>query len=76
MKFNINGEVKVTLSDFGKKILVRHYAKYNQRPPDDEWNEGRFQLWCLMEIFGSHMNLGQQEVPFKDNVIEIEDKNG
>lgn len=76
MKFNINDVVTVSLTDLGKKVMVRYYAKRDQRPPDKEWVDGKFQLWYLIEIFGPYINGAMQDPYFKGNIIEIEDKNG
>lgn len=70
-KHNLNDYVTVTLTDIGRKMLVRDCAKYDQRPSDDEW-AGKFQMWRLFEIYGSYINQATQVPPFKHNTIEFE----
>lgn len=60
MIINMNDPVKVELTEEGRKILVRHYAKYDQRPPDNEWNDGEFRMWSLLQIFGPHTYMGMK----------------
>jgi hypothetical protein len=76
LSFNINDCVRVKLTEKGKKMLAEHcggeipdwydtYYKY------DEWYQ--FQLWDLMNIFGSHIHMGSDN-PFETNIlIEVEE---
>ena len=65
LRFNINDEIKVKLTDKGKEILAKEIAKGNSiaklpsnfRPSCyQEDDEGYIhpQLWDFMRIFGSH----------------------
>lgn len=65
VRFNINDEIKVKLTDKGKEILAKEIAEGNKvarLDPDfvlsdyQEDEEGYIhpQLWDFMRIFGSH----------------------
>jgi hypothetical protein len=80
MRFNINNDVKVKLTDFGRKT---HRANHDmafmgwQRPPKyvpptedaDGWS--RWQMWNLMNEFGRVMVNGFK-VPFETEIDIIE----
>ncbi len=68
--FNINDYVRVKLTDLGRSVLaaddVLFWARHGGRPsgigaykPPKEDSEGwsKWQLWSLMQAFGSHLNL-------------------
>ncbi len=65
VKFNINDEIKVKLTDKGQEILAKEIAEGNQVarldpdfvPSDYQEDEEGYihpQLWDFMRIFGSH----------------------
>lgn len=73
MLFNINGEVRVKLTEFGFKVhrqnhydLFRHLAKLPPytRPDVDKDGWSRFQMWTLMQEFGSSVRMGGDQ-PFE-----------
>ncbi|MBR1230243.1 hypothetical protein JQ600_35700 [Bradyrhizobium sp. AUGA SZCCT0176] len=73
MKFNINNEVKVRLTESGRRI---HRAQWDQlgitsfpyQPPkEDSRGWSKWQLWCLMRDFGPHLNNGF-DPPFKTEI--------
>jgi len=74
MKFNINENVKVKLTDYGKEILRNN--NYHYFYPIKEGNEGwsKWQLWALMEELGSYCGLGKS-LPFETEIEIIENKN-
>lgn len=81
MKFNINHNVRVKLTDFGRQILREKFDEtmeefphltLNYTPPvEDAEGWSRWQLWCLMSELGSHLNMGCK-LPFLPE-IEIEE---
>lgn len=83
MEFNINKNVKVKLNSEGYRILEEFHQQRLRRLeeaiPEYEWrkykppetdNEGysEFQMWQLMNIFGSHMGMGKKP-PFELTII-------
>ena len=81
--FNINSNVRVKLTELGKKMLERDHnefwsahGKLNEHPykPHEEDENGyvKFQLWSLMYQLGKYCNIGCV-MPF-DTVILIEEK--
>lgn len=72
IEFNINDNVQVQLTDFGRKVhreqwqsLKRQFPTYpDYRPPQEDadgWST--WQMWELMRDFGSHIGMGGEE-PF------------
>lgn len=80
IKFNINNNVRVRLTDAGRQyhrenyeVLIKHHgAKWYEYKPPKEDTDGwsTWQLWSLMNQFGAHLSLGA-EPPFIE--IEIDD---
>ena len=81
MTFNINDNVRVRLTEHGRKILKQQYDEAVNRCPAlktfpfesyksdaDGWSE--FTIWDLMKRFGTSMGNGW-EMPF-DAVIRID----
>lgn len=86
MKFNINNNVKVKLTDFGRKVHRENHNKifefipanctynyYNDfyKPLEDKNGWSTWQLWELMQIFGPYFFNGG-EVPFETEIEIIE----
>lgn len=64
--YNINRRVKVYLTEYGRAILTRLSSdepKYDQLDSDGYYT---FQLWQLMQIFGSQIGVGIPQV-FENN---------
>lgn len=81
MKFNINSIVKVKLTDHGrqvhKEMWLRTFSgmldKFPYKPLyEDENGYSSWQLWNLMNVFGSKVALGDK--PCFEAEIEIPDK--
>jgi hypothetical protein len=81
--FNINYNVKVRLTEFGKELLMEQWKDFWRSvgrldenpytpPKEDENGYCEFQLWSLMQHFGDYCGLGR-EMPF-DTVILIDEK--
>ncbi len=82
MKFNINHEVKVRLTNVGRNVLKKQdedmkkkydFKKFHSMPQEDEEGWSTWQLWNLMQTFGSELYNGCQ-VPF-ETTIEISENN-
>ena len=54
IKFNINHDVLIKLTSYGRKILLDKNEKYIE--DNDGWS--KWQLWDLMNIFGPYMKMG------------------
>ena len=74
---NVNDEVTVTLTKYGKEVLVEHYVKHGET--GNTIMELRhisndiycFPLWELMYIFGKYTYMGGKQV-FYDNNIKLD----
>ena len=79
MKFNMNSNVKVKLTERGHKILQDNIDAINKMYPKakmeykrketDENGYTKFQLHDLMSTFGEHIRLGFNEQPFDIDII-------
>lgn len=67
---NLNEIVRVDLTDDGLRILFNSEYESVRNKDSDEDGLYSFQLWELMNIFGSRMIIGGA-APFKDNYIII-----
>lgn len=83
MTFNINDNVKVRLTELGRKILddqhcahearfpaVKQFGRHDPQEDGDGWS--KWQLWELMNKFGAHLGNGRP-TPFH-TIIRIDDK--
>ncbi len=71
MNINLNEYVKVKLTKYGE-LMYDNYMSSKKYPISlrfDEQGYSKFQLWDLMNIFGSVMYLGNPNVPFEGNEI-------
>ena len=78
MKFNINDDVKVKLTQFGWDVHKAHWLPYcdsleeyerHMKPKVDKNGYTKFQLWDLMRIFGETMYNGNMNKPFDMEII-------
>jgi hypothetical protein len=77
IKFNINQIVRVKLTDHGRKIHRQQFRKFNAQfpngtfkydpPKEDEDGWSRWQLWDLIETFGSHVGVCKL-LPFETEI--------
>lgn len=77
IEFNVNRYVWVQLTDEGRRIHRENHDDLEQSIPgrlpeyrapkedDDGWS--KWQLWCLMQDFGSHIRMGGPN-PFNTNI--------
>jgi len=74
--FNINDYVKVKLTDYGREKYREFWNKFGLKAlklKEDENGYTSFQMWDLMQVFGSHMRLGGRNCFDLDIVIEEKD---
>jgi len=86
IKFNINDPVKVKVTEYGYEVWLEYsnqFVKYSPTYPvttieelkakqdDDGYTE--FQLWDMMSIFGSKMQMGFKN-PIDTNIILLPEK--
>lgn len=77
---NINNDVEITLTEYGKHILDNHRKKLEKGTgikldiifKYEESGVYKAQLWELMNIFGSHIYNGAEQV-FVNNEIKYLD---
>lgn len=81
--FNVNEEVLVKLTEFGKIQLCKdHYEFWVQSgvknipefhlPKEDSFGYSKWQLWDLMQRLGKYCGLGNK-LPFDTDVIFIKE---
>lgn len=78
---NINVQATVTLTPFGLQILEREFSNipgasnYLDVIYPNRRTTGiiRTQLWEIMRVFGSHLDMGVRELPFVGNNIQLEE---
>jgi len=88
MKFNINNNVRVKLTDLGRKLHRENHNKifefaaefrtddyYNEfyAPIEDSAGWSTWQFWELMQIFGPYLYNGG-EVPFETEIEILDEK--
>jgi hypothetical protein len=71
IKFNINDEVSIKLTEEGIKHFRDHYLQFDivAEPKVDENRWYRAQLWKIMSIFGDQMFLGNVPLVFETEII-------
>ena len=74
MKFNINDNVRVQLTPYGREVHKEYWGKILKGsslkyilPNEDENGWSTWQLWDLMATFGPGLRLGF-ETPFKTEI--------
>jgi hypothetical protein len=72
MQFNINDSVQVKLTDYGRDILRQKQDSRHSLERVDAQGYTRFQLWELMNIFGSHIYNGATRQCFDANIVLLE----
>jgi hypothetical protein len=83
MMFNINNEVRVQLTAYGREVWKGQYDELNKLiypspplgPPRQPDAKGWLteQLWTIMNVFGPCLYMGGKQV-FKHNIIVLEDE--
>ncbi len=82
IELNINDDIFVKLTDFGKEELLRQAEEFRKEfphikheyklPPEDYYGYSRWQLHSLMNHFGHLMTIGTVVFPFEPTIqIEI-----
>lgn len=87
VKFNINENIKVKLTDAGHNVMMRNHLdfwdglrgtlgpKFTPAKEDEEgWS--LHQMWCLLEKLGLDFGMGRSDShPFETNImIEIDEE--
>lgn len=73
VNININDNVKLRLTEYGRTIHKDHFSgrlgsnAYEQYYCPDDDGYVTMQLWEVMQVFGSHLHLGN-EMPFETNI--------
>jgi hypothetical protein len=70
MDFNINDAVMVKLTPAGHEAAKSHWRQYAiewRAPPEDAEGFSKWQLWDLMQTFGSAISMGLP-VPFETTI--------
>ena len=72
IRINLNEEVKVKLTDYGKEIYYHQFDFVNKRagrevlepqfPKEDESGYTKFQLWDFISLYGEHIGVGKKPV--------------
>lgn len=72
IRINLNEPIKVKLTDWGKEIYYHQYDRTNRIagreickpsfPREDENGYTEFQLWCFIELYGTHMGMALPNV--------------
>lgn len=86
MEYNLNRTVKVKLTHYGKKILYNEYLELVKLThetnilPFNEFTKDKhdvmeYPLWELMNIFGKYLYMGNEYIPFENNIINIKEHN-
>ena len=86
VKFNINHDVKVKVTDYGYEKWLEHENRFVQfsgtikpttleelKSKADEDGYTKFQMWDMMSIFGSKMTMGFKN-PIETNIILLPEK--
>jgi len=86
VKFNINHNVKVKVTDYGYETWMQHENKYvhfsgtikpvtleELKAKADNDGYTKFQMWDMMSIFGSKMKMGFEN-PINPNIILLPEK--
>tara|TARA_Y100000310_G_scaffold278232_1_gene296554 strand:+ start:474 stop:869 length:396 start_codon:yes stop_codon:yes gene_type:complete len=76
---NLNYRCTVVLTEHGNGVLHDHYNELRPLHPNINFDwfptagerRGEFQLWCLMNIFGSRMHPGCDQL-FVGNTIKLQ----
>jgi hypothetical protein len=69
---NINDSAKVRLTDYGRDILRQRQDSRHSFERVDAQGYTRFQLWELMNIFGSHIYNGHIRQCFDANIVLLD----
>ena len=81
IKFNLNEPVKVKLRIKGWSTLYKWHNRYSVTTevelkkiyPVDKEGYTAFQLWTLMQIFGTEFYMGNDDHPFEMNIVIMKD---
>jgi hypothetical protein len=69
MKTNINNNIRIKSTDYGKRIINQQQFPYLYEEDDEGWSD--WQLWVVMFTFGKHMYNGAV-LPFETEIEVLE----
>jgi len=69
LELNINDQVLVKLTEFGKEVLTKYYRKPIAPELDGYY---KFSIWGLAKIFGKEFYNGQINPVIEDNKLIIQ----
>lgn len=78
MLVNLNDDIKVKLTDFGKEIFYKKLDEFDKRLvssallEEDENGWTKFQLWEFMNIYGKYLYNGATKLPIEGTQVFIE----
>ncbi len=70
MQINMNQQVKVKLTSYGKEVYQKYHETFNIRIENVQ-DELTIPLWEVGGIFGSALYIGNPHMVFVDNSIEF-----
>ena len=76
MKINMNDNVKVRITEYGRECLMKNAVEIRQafstyeplQKIEDEEGWSEWQLWRLMDEFGKYLHCGNK-IPFETTII-------
>lgn len=73
VSININNQVKILLTEYGREIFKKHYQDLNclEYMPDPR-KELVMPMWEMAKIFGEVLYMGNTKVPFIDNEVKMD----
>jgi hypothetical protein len=73
LDININAEVYLELTDYGKEIFLKHYKDLNIDEKYIPEYEGiiKMSIWNMSKIFGECLYMGNTKIPFVNNKISL-----
>lgn len=80
--FSLNDYVYVKLINNGEDVLLDYCSNWGESCPSEyvlrmyEYNKGwiKIQMWDLINIFGRHLHLGNNNLPFEISNCKLEVK--
>ena len=68
---NINIQVKIFLTEYGREIFKKHYEELNclEYMPNP-FEEIKISMWDMAKIFGEVLYMGNTNIPFVDNKVD------
>ena len=73
LDININAEVYLELTDYGKEIFLKHYndLKIDKKYIPEYEGIIKMSIWNMCKIFGECLYMGNTKIPFVNNKISL-----